>query len=451
MDNLIQKFYSNGKEEEQKYTQFGAFSNSLMKNSGLKFKPNISLINPAIHNIETSSQNKIPKTPLNISNNADNAYLKPKKLIFNSSSDLFNQNNIPKNNFAYSSKDENGLEKQSIPSLKTIKQDINTENKKNSTKMQMMEEKMKNLELKSQRLEVINDFFFDMFENNLVKEELKRQRGIKEEKENKEEEDDYIGENLEEKGEKKEYQKKKSNKKKRKDLMINPQLANDEEAYKKQFIEKTDKFSRKYLNTVKTDIGLALVEKQLQKNELLNNITEDILDLKGELMNKLEKLEMKQRAEMKTIAYCLQNSGDDNVENLANRLFGDDILKPDEEILNFNTNINSMNTTTLKFTGSAFNANLFNTNNIQTRKKLNERRQSIDRRNSIERRQSIDRRNSIERRQSIDTNTNTNNEEKTTRIKFKDDDNKNQRRASLFKKKNSNEIIIEENDNDDEN
>ena len=441
MDNLIQKFYSNGKEEEQKYTQFGAFSNSLMKNSGLKFKPNISLINPAIHNIETSSQNKIPKTPLNnnISNNADNAYLKPKKLIFNSSSDLFNQNNIPKNNFAYSSKDENGLEKQSIPSLKTIKQDINTENKKNSTKMQMMEEKMKNLELKSQRLEVINDFFFDMFENNLVKEELKRQRGIKEEKENKEEEDDYIGENLEEKGEKKEYQRKKRNNKKKKDLMINPQLANDEEAYKKQFIEKTDKFSRKYLNTVKTDIGLALVEKQLQKNELLNNITEDILDLKGELMNKLEKLEMKQRAEMKTIAYCLQNSGDDNVENLANRLFGDDILKPDEEILNFNTNINSMNTTTLKFTGSAFNANLFNTNNIQTRKKLNERRQSIDRRNSIE------------RRQSIDTNTNTNNEEKTTRIKFKDDDNKNQRRASLFKKKNSNEIIIEENDNDDEN
>ena len=42
--------------------------------------------------------------------------------------------------------------------------------------MQMMEEKMKNLELKSQRLEVINDFFFDMFENNLVKEEINKQR-----------------------------------------------------------------------------------------------------------------------------------------------------------------------------------------------------------------------------------------------------------------------------------
>ena len=38
---------------------------------------------------------------------------------------------------------------------------------------------MKKLELKNQRLEVINDFFFDMFENNLVKEELKRQNNIK--------------------------------------------------------------------------------------------------------------------------------------------------------------------------------------------------------------------------------------------------------------------------------
>ena len=64
MDNLIQKFYSNGKEEEQKYTQFGAFSNSLMKNSKLNFiKPNIGVINPAIHNVETNTKIQIPKTP----------------------------------------------------------------------------------------------------------------------------------------------------------------------------------------------------------------------------------------------------------------------------------------------------------------------------------------------------------------------------------------------------
>ena len=421
MDNLIQKFYSNGKQEEQKYTQFGAFSNSLMKNSGGKFnfiRPNIGLINPTIHNVETTTQNQIPipKTPVkNII--TDDAYLKPKKLIFNSSSDLFNQN-IPKNNFAYSTKNENDIEKHSIPSLKEVKQDINKENKKNSTKMQMMEEKMKNLELKSQRLEVINDFFFDMFENNLVKEELKRQKGIKEEKKKKNEEDNYENEDTEEFKEKKENKKKKKYKMKKKELTINPQLINDEETLVNVFKEQTDKFSRKYLNSVKTDIGLSLVEHQLKKNEALNNITEDILDLKGELMNKLNRMEMKQRAEMKTIAYCLQNSGDDLVENLATRLFSEDILKPEEEILKFNTAINSMSTTGLQFTGSAFNnTNLFKTN-IESRK----RRASIE----------------------------SNNDEKKTRIRFKDDENttsKTVRRKSMFyTKKNSGDVILEEKD-----
>ena len=421
MDNLIQKFYSNGKQEEQKYTQFGAFSNSLMKNSGGKYnfiKPNIGLVNPTIHNVETTSANQIPKTPIkNII--TDDAYLKPKKLIFNSSSDLFNQN-IPKNNFAYSTKNENEIEKRSIPSSKEVKQDINTENKKNSTKMQMMEEKMKNLELKSQRLEVINDFFFDMFENNLVKEELKRQKENKEEKKKKDEEDNYEKEVSEEYKGKTENQRKKKNKKKKKELTINPQIT-DEETLTNEFKERTDKFSRKYLNSVKTDIGLFLVENQLKKNEIINNITEDILDLKGELMNKLNRMEMKQKAEMKTIAYCLQNSGDDLVENLATRLFADDILKPETDILNFNTGINSMSTTGLKFTGSAFNnTNLFKTN-IGSRK----------------------------RRQSIDTN-NTNNDDKSSKIKFKDSENttnKNIRRKSnFFTKKNSENIIIEEKD-----
>ena len=405
MDNLIQKFYSNGKEEEQKYTQFGAFSNSLMKNSKLTFiKPNIGLVNPTIHNVETDSQNQIPKTP-NKPVISNDAYLKPKKLIFNSSSDLFNQN-IPKNNFAYSANDENNnIEKHSIPSLQTMKQDINKENKKNSTKMQMMEEKMKNLELKSQRLEVINDFFFDMFENNLVKEELKRQKGIKEEKE-----EDYGKEEIEERSEVKEKQRKKRHKKKKKELAINPQLINDEEAFENNFKEKTDKFARKYLNTVKTDLGLLLVEKQIQKNELLNNITEEILDLKGDLMNKLEKLEMKQKSEIKTLAYCLQNSGDDKVENLANRLFGDDVLKPEEENLNFNyTDMNSMDTTGLKFTGTAFNnGSLFRTT-IQQRK----------RKSSIE----------------------TNNEEKSTNVKFKEG-NGIRRRSSLIGKDNNEENRI---------
>ena len=410
MDNLIQKFYSNGKEEEQKYTQFGAFSNSLMKNSKLNFiKPNIGVINPAIHNVETNTKIQIPKTP-NKEVTSNETFLKPKKLIFNSSSDLFNQN-IPRNNFAYSTKDNIKINKDPILSLNTIKQNINIENKKNSTKMQMMEEKMKNLELKSQRLEVINDFFFDMFENNLVKEELKRQKGIKEEKEKEEEEK----EETEEPKQKNETERKKKRKK-------NPNAINEEEEYMKEFIEKTDKFSRKYLKTVKNDIGLALVEKQLKKNEILNDITEEILDLKGDLMNKLERLEMKQKADMKTIAYCLQNSGDEKVENLATRLFGDNILKPEEENLNFNTNMNSMNTTDLKFTGSVFKTNLFRRNSIQQRRNLND-----DKKLS-----------------SIDGNNDDNRltRKTTTNISDKNEDNRIRRKSTLLN--DNRNIIIEE-------
>ena len=108
-------------------------------------------------------------------------------------------------------------------------------------------------------------------------------------------------------------------------------------------------------------------------------MTEDILDLKGDLLNKLERMEMRQKAEMKTIAFCLQNSGDEKIESLANRLFGDDILRSDEEILNYNSDKNSMNTTGLKFTGTAFNnTNLFKTNIIKKKSKDEKRRSSIE-------------------------------------------------------------------------
>ena len=75
----------------------------------------------------------------------------------------------------------------------------------------MMEEKMKNLELKSQRLEVINDFFFDMFENNLVKEEMKRQKNVKDNKDENENKEDAVD------GEERK-QRKKSKKSKKKNI-----------------------------------------------------------------------------------------------------------------------------------------------------------------------------------------------------------------------------------------
>ena len=194
MDNLLLKFYSGGKEEEQKFTQFGAFSNSLLKNTSpnLNFttlglgipKITIGTINPSVHNIETTT--KISKTPNKTPPITQEAFLQPKKLIFNGINDLSNKTNINKTFANFNNNDLNTINntQNNIPSLNTIKQNMNLESKKNATKMQMMEEKMKNLELKSQRLEVINDFFFDMFENNLVKEELKKQKNEKERKDN---------------------------------------------------------------------------------------------------------------------------------------------------------------------------------------------------------------------------------------------------------------------------
>ena len=140
--------------------------------------------------------------------------------------------------------------------------------------------------------------------------------------------------------------------------------------------------ARNYLNTVKNDIGLFLVEEQLKKNEELQNMTEDILDLKGDLLNKLERIQMIQNLEMRKIAYCLQNSGDENVENLANRIFGDNLLKH-----TMNTNQNSMNNTNALETGSVFNhqASILNTFRKSRRPSVTE----IEEKGNFSKRQSI--------------------------------------------------------------
>jgi hypothetical protein len=368
MDSLIQKFYY-GKEEDQKYTQFGAFSNSLKKpshNSNYNvsgfIKPNISTINPAMHNMETTATNSQPKTP-----NLQETFLRPKKLIFNSTTDLLT-NNIPKHTFTNDNNLNGGnLQTQNnIPSLHTIKKNFNVESKKNATKMQMMEEKMKNLELKSQRLEVINDFFFDMFENNLVKEELKRQKEV----DKKKDKDDK--ENEEETEQEERPRKKKSKKQKRKKLdieTIDINAKNQEELNVLNFKKKTQSLARNYLNSVKNDIGMFLVEEQLRKNETLQNMAEDILDLKGELLNQIEQMQMIQDLETKKIAYCLQHSGDQNIENLANRIFGDGILKQSDN----NNIMSSINNTKMKERGSIFipRDSLFNTNRQSRRQSIN--------------------------------------------------------------------------------
>ena len=360
MDNLIQKFYSNGKEEEQKYTQFGALSNNLNFKTTSFIKPNIGTINPAMHNIETATS-QVPKTPNRTTQMTQESFLRPTKLIFNGSSDLFNKSTLPSNKFLNNNNINTVAKTEgNIPSLHTMKQNFNLESKKNATKMQMMEEKMKNLELKSQRLEVINDFFFDMFENNLVKEEMKRQQNLKDNKDNKDKnenkEDESGGE------ERKQRKKSKKMKKKNiKNLKKDIFAKNKEEMEINEFKNKTKSFSRNYLNNVKNDIGMLMVEEQLRKNEELQNLTEDIIGLKGDLLNQLEKMQMGQNLQMKKIVYCLQNSGDEGIENLANRIFGDNILKPKDNGAG-NSEYNSFNNT--RISGSAFTPreSLFKTN-----------------------------------------------------------------------------------------
>jgi len=332
MDNLIQKFYSNGKEEEQKYTQFGAFSSRLVKNpfsninldTSQIIKPNIGTINPSIHNRETVT--KMHKTPTI----TQESFLQPKNLVFNSARDLLGKSIMTRNYFENNIKDTNmhtiNVTPNKLPSLHTIKQNLNMESKKNATKMQIMEEKMKNLELKNQRLEVINDFFFDMFENNLVKEELKRQKGIKEyNNKNDNKNNDNNESDTEEK-----RPKKKIKKIKRRNLFktdLGAQKRKELDMDINNFKEKTKGFARNYLNTVKNNIGISLIDEQLRKREELQNVAEDIIELKGDLLNKLENMQNNQELQMKKIAYCLQNSGDEQIERLANRVFGDNILK----------------------------------------------------------------------------------------------------------------------------
>ena len=166
MDNIIQKFYSTGKDVPPQYSQFGAFSSSMIKNPNPITSLGINTINdikPPYQKINPKTKPLIYKptyTPIKPKGMTTEEFLRPKNLMFNSSSDMLFEN----------------LKYNPIGEIGLMKENLSLMNKKNATKIQMIEEKMKNLELKNQRLEVINDFFFDMFENNLVKEEINKQR-----------------------------------------------------------------------------------------------------------------------------------------------------------------------------------------------------------------------------------------------------------------------------------
>ena len=400
MDNIIQKFYSNGKDS-QNYHHLGAFSSSMIINTNPisslthktidDFKPTIKTINPSTHNInyKTSTPQRNPKM-------TREAFLNPKPLVFNSSSDMLYHN--PLN---YNQRGEFNL----------FKENVLYENKKNNTKMQMIEEKMKNLELKNQRLEVINDFFFDMFENNLVKDEIKRQRELKaQEEENKNYDDDSEYSTSENNYFRKRKKHKKFHKSKS-DINLNRYDNRKNQFDALSFQLKTAQNARTILENIKKNIGNYLIEEELKKNEQYQSINEGINELKSDLNYKLDKIQKNQKQQMQKLAYCLLNSGDSKIEGLAMRLFNYDFsdINNIENILNNEINKNTNNNN--EDNDENYNNNDYIQNN-EIRSKRNSQRSSIG--NNF-RSSAASKRNSLQKNNSqISIN-------RKTMVKFKDD------------------------------
>ena len=324
MNSIIEKFYNGGGQNEpNKFTQFGAFqTNNSLKLAGishaskspLPVRPMLNTINSSIHNTNNKPTNITINTNFtHIPSQKD--FLRPQNLSFNSSSDLL-YNNPVKTHKRYNSE------------YNILQNNVYAETKKNNTKMQMMEEKMKNLELKSQRLEVINDFFFDMFENNLIKEEINNQRekaAQLQKQKNKEEglesSSSSDSEYSNKKKRKKNYKKKNKNGKLNLNDLDKENFKKKDEFDPQKYQDKTMKYTKDVLENIKKNVSNYLFEEELKKNEQLQIMGEEINELKSKLVNQLEKMQMNQKQQMEKLTFCLLNSGDGGMEDLALNLF----------------------------------------------------------------------------------------------------------------------------------
>ena len=321
MDSILEKFYNGGGQNEtNKFTQFGGFQTNGLKlanlshssKSPLPVRPMISTINSSLHKTNNKPTNITINTNFtNIPSQKD--FLRPRNLAFNSSSDLLYSNPVQ-------------TQKRYNSEYNTLQNNVYAETKKNNTKMQMMEEKMKNLELKSQRLEVINDFFFDMFENNLVKEEINKQREkaaeLQKEK-NKEDGLESSSSSDSESTNNKRKKKKKKNKKEKLNLndFDRENFVKNDVFDPQKYQEKTFKHTKDVLENIKKNVSNYIFEEELKKNEQLQIMGEEINELKSKLVNQLEKMQMSQKHQMEKITFCLLNSGNGNMENIALHLF----------------------------------------------------------------------------------------------------------------------------------
>ena len=310
MDSILQKFYNGGNTSlNNGFTQFGALQSNATKPIGLTHTSKSPLpVRPLINSVNTTYHK--PSLTINTNFNhlvTNKDFLRPKNLAFNSSSDLIynNPGNVQRR---YNSEYD-------------IRKNTYADIRRNDTKMQMMEEKMKNLELKSQRLEVINDFFFDMFENNLVKEEINKQReqAAKIQKQKSKEEGYEVSSSSESESEtesvsnNKRKNKNNNKKKQKKNLNLNTYDINnlkkneafDPIKYQKSKLE----YNKEVLDNIKKNVSDYLFEEELKKNEQLQIMGENINELKSKLVSKIDKMEMIQQHQLEKVMFCLINSG----------------------------------------------------------------------------------------------------------------------------------------------
>ena len=325
MDTILEKFYNGGNNSNPNNFLNSGFKTSPIMTTGLSPSSKSPLpVRPMISTINSTNINLTHKPNLTINTNYNNYtetkdFLKPQKLSFNSYSDL-SYNNPEKIHRRYNSE-------------YNIHNNTYADIKRNDTKMQMMEEKMKNLELKSQRLEVINDFFFDMFENNLVKEEINKQRenAAKLQKQKNKEEGYEVSSSSESDSDtetesvsnNKKNKKKKNKKMKKKNLNLNNyDLSNikkkedfDPIKYQKKKLEN----NKEVLENIKKNVGDYLFEEELKKNDQLQILGETINELRSKLLSKLDKMQMVQKHQMEKVMFCLMNS--DYTDDLPSKLF----------------------------------------------------------------------------------------------------------------------------------
>ena len=325
MDSILQKFYNGGNTSiNNGFTQFGALQSNATRPIGLSHTSKSPLpVRPLINSVSTTYNKPSLTIDTNFNKLVTNKdFLRPKNLAFNSSSDLIYNNP--------------GNVQRRYNSEYNIRKDTYADIKRNDTKMQMMEEKMKNLELKSQRLEVINDFFFDMFENNLVKEEINKQReqAAKMQKQKMKEEGYEVSSSSDSESETESVsnnkRKNKNKKKQKKNFNLNTydinNLKKKEEFDPIKYQKSKMEYNKQVLDNIKKNVSDYLFEEELKKNEQLQIMGENINELKSKLVSKIDKMEMMQQHQLEKVMFCLINSS--YVDDLPSHIFESPVASP---------------------------------------------------------------------------------------------------------------------------